>query len=133
MTEEEKLVEEYIKENGIYTGDDIVKQAFLAGYHQAQNTITQCNRMALQGERWHYVKDELPEKKYDKVEVTVVYLNAYKNPCKKDCFYDGTNFVYWDSGKNVGWKKVDIFGLIYAWKYSNDFLPEPPKIDEVEE
>lgn len=76
---------------------------------------------------WHYVKEELPKKQYDKVTVTVAYLNAFKNPCKRDCFYDGKDFVYWDSGKNVGWKNVNIFGTIYAWKYVDDFIPEPPK------
>ena len=79
---------------------------------------------------WHYVKDGLPKKQYDKVTVTVAYLNAFKNPCKRDCFFDGKDFVYWDSGKNAGWKNVNIFGVIYAWKYADDFIPELPKESE---
>ena len=46
-----------------------------------------------------------------------------------DCYFDGTDFVYWDYEKPIGWKKVDIFGKIYAWKYQEE-LPEPPKENE---
>ena len=76
---------------------------------------------------WHYVKDgDLPNTNLGIVDVTVAYINAYENPCKKDCCFDGTNFIYWDARKPVGWKKVDIFGKIYAWKYLEK-LPEIPK------
>lgn len=76
---------------------------------------------------WHYVKDGvLPNTQFGRVDVTVAYINAYENPCKKDCCFDGTNFVYWDDRKPVGWKKVDIFGKIYAWKY-------PEKLPELKE
>ncbi|MBO7712223.1 MAG: hypothetical protein J6S85_01570 [Methanobrevibacter sp.] len=80
---------------------------------------------------WHYVKDgDLPKKQYDKVSVSIAYLNAFKNPCRRDCFYDGKDFVYWDSGKKVGWKNADIFGTIYAWKYADYFIPEPQEENE---
>ena len=76
---------------------------------------------------WHYVKDgDLPNTEFSRVDVTVAYINAYLNPCKKDCCFDGTNFIYWDDRKPVGWKNVDIFGKIYAWKYPEK-LPELPK------
>ena len=79
---------------------------------------------------WHYVKDGvLPNVKFGRVDVTVAYINAYENPCKMDCCFNGSNFVYWDDRKPIGWKKVDIFGKIYAWKYQEE-LPEPPKEDE---
>lgn len=76
---------------------------------------------------WHYIKDgDLPKTEFSRVDVTIAYLNAYQNPCTKDCCFDGTNFIYWDDRKPVGWKKVDIFGKIYAWKYPEK-LPELPK------
>ena len=79
---------------------------------------------------WHYVKDgDLPNAELWRVDVTVAYINAYGNPCKKDCCFDGTNFIYWDDRKPVGWKKADIFGKIYAWKYPEK-LPELPKESE---
>ena len=79
---------------------------------------------------WHYIKDGvLPNVKFGRVDVTVAYINAYGNPCKMDCCFNGSNFVYWDDRKPIGWKKVDIFGNIYAWKYQEK-LPEPPKENE---
>ena len=81
---------------------------------------------------WHYIKDGvLPNVKFGRVDVTVAYINAYENPCKMDCCFNGSNFVYWDDRKPIGWKKVDIFGKIYAWKYQEK-LPEPPKESEQE-
>ena len=75
---------------------------------------------------WHYIKDGvLPNVKFGRVDVTVAYINAYRNPCKMDCCFDGTDFIYWDDK----WKKVDIFGKIYAWKYQEK-LPEPPEENE---
>lgn len=79
---------------------------------------------------WHYIKNgDLPNTEFSRVDVTVAYINAYKNPCKKDCCFDGNNFIYWDDRKPIGWKNVDIFGKIYAWKYPEK-LPEPPKDGE---
>ena len=76
---------------------------------------------------WHYVKDgDLPNTEFGRADVTVAYINAYENPCKRDCCFDGTNFIYWDDRKPVGWKKADIFGKIYAWKY-------PEKLPELKE
>lgn len=79
---------------------------------------------------WHYIKDgELPSTEFGRVDVTVAYIDAYENACSKDCCFDGTNFVYWDDRKPIGWKNVDIFGKIYAWKHPEK-LPEIPKDDE---
>ena len=79
---------------------------------------------------WHYVKDgDLPNTEFSRVDVTVAYINAYENPCKMDCCFDGTNFIYWDDRKTIGWKKANIFGKIYAWKYPEK-LPELPKESE---
>ena len=79
---------------------------------------------------WHYIKDgELPNTDFGRAHVTIAYINAYENPCKMDCCFDGTDFIYWDDRKPIGWKKVDIFGNIYAWKYPEK-LPEPPKESE---
>ena len=79
---------------------------------------------------WHYIKDgDLPNVKFGRVDVTVAYINAYGNPCKMDCYFNGSNFVYWDDKKPIGWKKVYIFGNIYAWRYQEK-LPEPPKENE---
>ena len=81
-------------------------------------------------EKWHYIKDGvLPNTEFGRVDVTVAYINAYENPCKMDCCFNGSNFVYWDDRKPIGWKKIDIFGKIYAWKYQEE-LPEPPKESE---
>ena len=75
---------------------------------------------------WHYIKDGvLPNTELGRAYVTIAYINAYGNPCKMDCCFDGTDFIYWDDK----WKKVDIFGNIYAWKYPEK-LPEPPKENE---
>ena len=83
-------------------------------------------------EKWHYIKDGvLPNTELGRAHVTVAYINAYENPCGMDCCFDGTNFVYWDFKSSVGWKNVDIFGKIYAWKYQEK-LPEPPKESEQE-
>lgn len=113
----EKEAEEYAE---AFESKGVAKASFIKGAEFGYNKANE----------WHYVKDELPKKQYDKVSVTIAYLNAFKNPCKRDCFYDGKDFVYWDSGKNVGWKKADIFGKIYAWKYADDFIPELPKESE---
>lgn len=81
---------------------------------------------------WHYIKDGvLPNVKFGRVDVTVAYINAYENPCKMDCCFNGSNFVYWDFKSSVGWswKNADIFGKIYAWKYPEK-LPEPPEENE---
>ena len=75
---------------------------------------------------WHYIKDGvLPNTDFGRAHVTIAYINAYGNPCKMDCCFDGTDFIYWDDK----WKKVYIFGNIYAWKYPEK-LPEPPKENE---
>ena len=126
MTDKE-LAEEYeekidyieVNDDGkkIYDSIDI-QQAYIAGLKTARK------------EKWHYIKDgDLPNVKFGRVDVTVAYINAYGNPCKIDCCFDGTNFIYWDDRKPIGWKKVDIFGKIYAWKYTEK-LPEPPKENE---
>ena len=116
---EEKI--DYIEVNDdgkrIYDSIDI-QQAYIAGLKAGRK------------EKWHYIKDgDLPNVKFGRVDVTVAYINAYGNPCKMDCCFNGSNFVYWDDRKPIGWKKVDIFGKIYAWKYPEK-LPEPPKEDE---
>lgn len=88
------------------------------------------NQVELDDNEWHYIKDGvLPNVRFGRVDVTVAYINAYGNPCKMDCCFNGNNFVYWDDRKPIGWKKVDIFGKIYAWKYPEK-LPEPPKENE---
>ena len=112
---EEKI--DYIEVNDdgkrIYDSIDI-QQAYIAGLETGRK------------EKWHYIKDgELPNTDFGRAYVTIAYINAYGNPCKMDCCFDGTDFIYWDDK----WKKVDIFGKIYAWKYQEK-LPEPPKENE---
>ena len=76
---------------------------------------------------WHNVKDgDLPNTELGRADVTVAYINVYGNPCKMDCCFDGTNFIYLDNNIPVGWRKAVIFGKIYAWKYPEK-LPEIPK------
>ena len=127
MTDKE-LAEEYeekaecveVNDDGkrIYDSIDIIQEAFLEGLKIGRQ------------EKWYYIKDGvLPNVKFGRVDVTVAYINAYENPCKMDCCFNGSNFVYWDDRKPIGWKKVDIFGKIYAWKYPEK-LPEPPKESE---
>ena len=124
------MVEEYTKvsvneyRDSLVDIDDIdvlkeaIAEAYLAGLKVAKQ------------ETWHYIKDRvLPNTEFGRVDVTVAYINAYENPCKMDCCFDGTDFIYWDDRKPIGWKKVDIFGKIYAWKYQEK-LPEPPKESE---
>ena len=121
LAEEYEEKAEYIEVNDdgkkLYDSIDI-QEAFLAGIKIGRK------------EKWHYIKDGvLPNTEFGRVDVTVVYINAYENPCKMDCCFDGTDFIYWDDRKPIGWKKVDIFGKIYAWKYQEK-LPEPPKESE---
>ena len=117
LAEEYEEKAEYIEVNDdgkkIYDSIDI-QQAFLAGLEAGRK------------EKWHYIKDgELPNTDFGRAHVTIAYINAYGNPCKMDCCFDGTDFIYWDNK----WKNVDIFGKIYAWKYQEK-LPEPPKENE---
>lgn len=82
---------------------------------------------------WHYVKDEdLPNTEFSRVDVTIAYIDAYGNSCIRDCCFDGDNFIYWDDRKPIGWKKVDIFGKIYAWKYPEKFPKFPKFPKEIE-
>ena len=127
MTDNERA-EEYIRVNNLEwelecnrtSAIGEVKQALLAGLKIGRQ------------EKWHYIKDGvLPNTEFGRADVTVAYINAYENPCKMDCCFDGTDFIYWDDKKPIGWKKVDIFGKIYAWKYQEK-LPEPPKESEQE-
>lgn len=79
---------------------------------------------------WHYVKDgDLPNTELGMADVTVAYINVYENLCRRDCCFDGINFVYWDDRNLAGWKNVSTFGKIYAWKYLEK-LPETPKEDK---
>ena len=122
MAEEYEEKAEYVEINDdgkkIYDSIDIIQEAFLAGLKAGRK------------EKWYYIKDGvLPNVKFGRVDVTVAYTNAYGNPCKMDCCFNGSNFVYWNDKKPIGWKKVDIFGKIYAWKYPEK-LPEPPKENE---
>ena len=119
MTDKEMAEEYEEKAECVEINDDgkkyMIQEAFLAGLKAGRK------------EKWHYIKDGvLPNVKFGRVDVTVAYINAYENPCKMDCCFNGSNFVYWDDRKSIGWKKVDIFGKIYAWKYPEK-LPEPPK------
>ena len=101
---------------------DILREAIAEAYLTGLKVARQ--------EKWHYIKDGvLPNTEFGRVDVIVAYINAYENPCKMDCCFDGTDFIYWDDRKPIGWKKVDIFGKIYAWKYQEE-LPEPPKENE---
>ena len=128
MTDKE-LAEEYeekidyieVNDDGkrIYDSIDI-QQAFIAGLKTARQ------------EKWHDLRKnpkDLPNTNFGRAHITIAYINAYGNPCKMDCCFDGINFIYWDDKKPIGWKKVDIFGNIYAWKYPEK-LPEPPKDNE---
>ena len=55
----EQLAEQWVDEWGIccraenMNANQFAKQAYIAGYNEAQNTITQCNRSALSGVKWH--------------------------------------------------------------------------------
>lgn len=111
----ENTPKEELSENTTFTRQFLIdawSNGYINGYKDANE--------------WHFVKDELPNTQFGRVDVTVAYINAYKNPCKRDCCFDGTDFIYWDDRKPIGWKKVDIFGKIYAWKYPEK-LPELPK------
>lgn len=125
LAEEYEEKAEYIEVNDdgkrIYDSTDI-QQAYIAGLKAGRQ------------EKWHNLRKnpkDLPNVKFGRVDVTVAYINAYENPCKIDCCFNGSNFVYWDFKSSVGWgwKNVDIFGKIYAWKYQEK-LPEPPKENE---
>lgn len=107
--------------DGIFVGNRItnfvlreVEGAFLAGLN-------------IYKPKWHNVADgDLPNTEFSRVDVTIAYIDAYGNSCKRDCCFDGNNFIYWDDRKPIGWKNVDIFGKIYAWKYPEKF-PEIPE------
>jgi len=122
----EKEAEEYAEENKKVYGSD--EYAYITDYNNVKKAFQKGAEFGYnKANEWHFVKDgDLPNTEFGRADVTVAYINAYQNPCEKDCCFDGTNFIYWDARKPVGWKKVDIFGKIYAWKYSEK-LPELPK------
>ena len=85
--------------------------------------------------QWHFVKDgDLPFTKKNgspyRPSVIAVYLDGRSNlPSAKECYYDG-DFVYWESEKILGKRKVnEDYGEVYAWRYK-DKLPKPPKDGE---
>lgn len=81
-------------------------------------------------EPWRYVKDELPKIEVGyKVAVEVCYLNAYQNPCKIECDWNGKDFIYqhFDGKKWIFDKKVSLLGKVFAWRYEVDDWPTPPK------
>ena len=47
-----------------YSKQDIAKKAYIAGYNDAQNTITQCNKSALSGIVWHDTRHPQSEKDF---------------------------------------------------------------------
>ena len=121
----EKEAEEYRThfENELYLFDNTdifpsdIEEAYRKGAEFGYNKANE----------WHYVKDgDLPNTELGRADVTVAYINAYGNPCRIECCFEGTDFIYWDNRIPVGWRKVDIFGKIYAWKYPEK-LPELPK------
>lgn len=78
--------------------------------------------------KWHYCKDELPKLRVSTtVSVIAVYLNAFDNPCKIDCFFNGRDFVYWDSSCTMWVKVSEIKGNVYAWKYADELPPKESK------
>ena len=133
---EEKIDYIEVNDDGKRIFDSIdIQQAYLAGlkdgrkekWHDLRENPKYPIMHDKENDEWHYIKDGiLPNVKFGRVDVTIAYTNAYGNPCKMDCCFNGSNFVYWDDRKPIGWKKVDIFGKIYAWKYPEK-LPEPPK------
>lgn len=61
-------------EEGQRTDEKARKQAFIAGYAEAQNTIIQCNRSALSGVKWHKVADgDLPKE----CKMVLVYTKEF--------------------------------------------------------
>lgn len=88
-------------------------------------------KLGVKSNEWHFVKDgDLPNTKLGMADVTVAYINVYENLCRKDCCFDGTNFVYWNDRNPAGWKNVSTFGRIYAWKYLEK-LPDPPRDEQM--
>lgn len=65
-----------------YIGCDkyrVGKQAYIAGYTEAQNTITQCNRMALRnGIQWHDLRKDPKDLPNDDRIVYVASLSSYE-------------------------------------------------------
>ena len=88
----EQLAEQYIDNHSAMlvkatkTATDLIEQAYIAGYNEAQNTITQCNRSALSGVKWHKVADgDLPDTDRTVLAVTQIggnpnyaYLASYR-------------------------------------------------------
>lgn len=111
---------------------DVFQKGAEFGYNIAKEEIDYLNKHWRNEEEskaneWHYCKDKLPEIKVGNcVDVEVCFLNAFDNPCKKSCYWNGKDFLYWSDKKPIGEKKVSLFGKIYAWKYE-DKLPEIPK------
>ena len=75
----EQLAEKWVDEWGIccraenMNANQFAKQAYIAGYNEAQNTITQCNRSALSGVKWHKVADgDLPKECTDVLAIDIL-------------------------------------------------------------
>ena len=73
----EQLAEQYAENvNLAFVADhtrEAFEQAYIAGYNEAQNTITQCNRSALSGVKWHKVADgDLPKECTDVLAIDIL-------------------------------------------------------------
>ena len=147
-----KEVEDIMRQNGCRTHSgnfiqadkvcELIQKGAEFGYNKAKKDADKmknrflelCNLKDMRIEelekanKWYYCKDELPKLKVGTtVSVIAVYLNAFDNPCKIDCFFNGRDFVYWDSSCTM-WVKVSEFkGNVYAWKYADEL---PPKESE---
>ena len=86
----------------------VIEQAYIAGYNEAQNTITQCNRSALSGVKWHKVADgDLPNNTDNVLsdKGTIVYYNF-----TYDCWVDERTSVKIDDV--IAWCEIPKFNVV---------------------
>ena len=110
----EQLAEKWVDEWGVccraenMNANQFAKQAYIAGYNEAQNTITQCNRSALSGVKWHKVADgDLPNNTDNVLsdKGTIVYYNF-----TYDCWVDERTSVKIDDV--IAWCEIPKFNVV---------------------
>ena len=111
----EQLAEQYAENIELDTKwnnpRQVIEQAYIAGYAEAQNTITQCNRSALSGVKWHKVADELPPNNWrgliytDTFKRIEVIIGSYRNDNGNEWYMNG----YITTEPPIAWAEIPTF------------------------
>lgn len=112
----EQLAEQYAENIELDTKwnnpRQVIEQAYIAGYNEAQNIITQCNRSALSGVKWHKVAEgDLPPNNWrgliytDTFKRTEVIIGSYRNDNGNEWYMNG----YITTEPPITWAEIPTF------------------------